>query len=744
MGLADALESAIGERRGSRSLPPGVPANEEAAFRYVQTASQNGLPATAEALPNGGFQVVSRGTERGTDIQARESLGDVVAAALSGKPVAQSAQQAKPAEPVAAPASPVAPKKKLSERIVGENDSNPLPAGDVALNQLTALGSAVVGGWKGLAHLATGGGLKGAADIVTEEMERGTYQPKDKTAKAMVELLARPENPLNWPAEAGAWLGGKTADVTGSPAAGAAVNAAITAAPLALIRGAKRPVLEQQAPTMPLGKQSAVETTSQLPPVNEQPALFRKQAAKAEPVAAAQAAPEAPKFAQSVQEVKAAPKAEQTAAVPVPEQFAKLGSPEHVNRASILQRVGIEEARRSAIEADAKGGATDYQTSKLDNAAGNFMRSVLDKERGALTNYAEKLVTETGGTRGLDEAARMTRGNTIIAPLDTLKQYFDRSISALYKEADARAQGRPTSLETFSQTLADDSMLTNSDRVHLRAGVQAYLKKLGMEGENGAAGTVAQAETVRKYLNENWSPQNSKFVGALKDALDNDVTKAAGEDIYKQARAMRSMRAVTLDDPKGIAKLMDAAGPEGINRAVAIEKIADTVTSLPVEQFKHILATLKNVPAEMQPQAQAAIAEIKAQIANKILEKGSSQQGQWAAKSVSQYLQANAEKLGTLFTEKELASIRDLNDAGLILAKDQSYPGAAVQEHNLVRRGAMAALRSGATAAGSLVGGPAGAALGGIVGDQMASKVGAVASENAAKKRVVKLSEVGK
>ena len=181
-------------------------------------------------------------------------------------------------------------------------------------------------------------------------------------------------------------------------------------------------------------------------------------------------------------------------------------------------------------------------------------------------------------------------------PLEDLKTHFDTQTRSLYNQADAKAGGDPVALKNFTDVLNDDSEMTNSDRVHLRGAVNSYLGKLNMAGEDGSVnGNVNQAETVRKYLNQNWSPQNSKLVGKLKNALDDDVTQSAGEDVYAQARAMRTQRGNTLDNPNGIAKLMDASGPNGINRAVPVEKVADTITSLPVDQSGHIVNTLKKL-----------------------------------------------------------------------------------------------------------------------------------------------------
>jgi hypothetical protein len=264
-----------------------------------------------------------------------------------------------------------------------------------------------------------------------------------------------------------------------------------------------------------------------------------------------------------------------------------------------------------------------------------------------------------------------------------------------------------------------------------------------MTGEDGSiAGSAMQAETIRKYLNEQWSPQNSKFVGKLKDALDEDVTKAAGEEIYSQARAVRSLRARTLDDPNGIAKIMDSAGPEGINRSVPVEKIADQVTGMPVEQFGHIVQTLKNAPPELQGQSAASISEIKAQFANKLQSIGTAQQGQWNAKGVTKYLQNNAGRMAQVFTPEEIGKFRNLNDAGHIVAKDQSYPGASVQGHNLMTSGAMLGLQGAGVGIGTWAAGPLGAAAGGYLGRAAANSIGSASELRNVNNRMVRLSDM--
>lgn len=415
-----------------------------------------------------------------------------------------------------------------------------------------------------------------------------------------------------------------------------------------------------------------------------------------------------------------------------------LPAAEQARRAQVLSDIGIQDARRSVITGDRKSGATDFQTSKLDSPAGRLLASKFDEERAALENTADAAVRETGGTIGTDQSALYGRGNTIIGPLDSLKQWFDDRAGALYRAADEQSQGVPTALDRFRSVLADDSEMTNSDRVHLRSAVNAYAKKLGIASEDGGlAGNAQQAETLRKFLGENWSPANGKFVGKLKDALDEDVMSAAGGDLYGQARQMWALRKQTLDNPNGIAKLMDASGPEGINRAVPVEKIPDALAGMPVKQFGHVVDTLKNLPPELADQGQTALAEIKAQFANKVLDAGRSIKGQWNQKAVRAYLANNSERMQQVFTPEEMGKFRTLLDAGDILATDQSYPGAAAQKHNLLRTGTMHAIRTGSTSAGAALGGPIGAAVGAAVGEKAAGALGDTAALRAAQKRLV-------
>jgi hypothetical protein len=634
------------------------------------------------------------------------------------------------------------------------------------------IGAGLSGGAKFLSSLLSGKGLDASvnagADTVRSTQDALTYRPRTEGGQKLSDAFDSPYNPLTWIPRGASYVGekaGGTLTDAGAPGAGALVEGAANAAPMLLPFAPKGVRLLRD-----LGK--VEEPAARIDPYldqkpryrleNGQPVLVPQQtptAQPAAPVAVTRPAAQTPRSgAQPTQEappIPNTPEALQAVAEKAPSSLfpetpttAPQGGftrDQQLNRAKILESVGVDpnKLRRSALTGDGTAGSTDFQTAKLDTPAGREMRAIIEGEKTAITNHADSLVAQTGGTHGIDQSALYARGNTILAPLDALKQWFDNRTSALYKAADERAQGVPTNLSNFSSVLNDASELTNSDRVHLQGAVNAYIKKLGMASDDGSiAGNAQQAETIRKYLNEQWSPQNSRLVGKLKDALDEDVTSAAGSDIYSEGRQIRALRGQTLDNPNGIAKLMDSSGPEGVNRSVPVEKIADSLTGMPVDQFSHVIKTLRESPPELQSQSQAALNEIKAQFANKVHSIGSSQQGQWNAKGVTKYLQNNAARMAQVFTPEEMAQFRNLNDAGHILAKDQSYPGAAVQGHNLVTQGVATGLPAFGAAVGGFVAGPPGAAVGSVAGRMAGSSVENAAAMKAVKNRTVKLSDL--
>lgn len=605
-------------------------------------------------------------------------------------------------------------------------------ARDIATHVATGLGGTIIGGWRGLAALVSGGTMDDAAKAVAEEQRTRIAPVETEAGKRFQSAMESPANPLTWVSLLAKKGGEFAQDLGASPGVATAIETGINAAPLALLR--RGGAAERPAPT-PL-KDPPPTIGSMVEGVNyDAPTYLRRQQPQPVQATVSQAAQGPAPAALPAPVSKPALTPTQVAITsPAAGGFSQAA----VENAKLLDRIGLERSRRSALEADAKAASTDYQLSKLDTEGGTHMRTQLDSERAALTNYGEKIVADTGGTLGLDQKTLMARGDTILKPLDSFRKWFDTETKKLYSEADAKAKGVPVKLDEFKATLNDDALRSNSESVAMHPAATAYAKKIGILQEDGSiAGSAAKAEQMRKYLNEHWSPQNSRYVGAMKDALDNDVFSAAGGNIYEKARAVRAMRSEIFDNPDGISKVIDS---QGINRAIPIEQIADKILSMPVDQLRHIIKVLDNVPKQYAAEAAKAKAELRAHLANELLAEGNKNAVSWNAKNVRQYLDANAAKFEALFPDaRELAKVNDLRRAGDILHADKSYPGASVQQHNLMRSMVSRGVEGGAAAVGAAAGGPLGAAGGNVVGRYLSGKMDSAASLRAAQKRTIRL-----
>jgi hypothetical protein len=557
----------------------------------------------------------------------------------------------------------------------------------------------------------TTGGSPAAAPIISGALQFGAGVAGMRSPEAPGKTPAWNRTPEAPPDLALAPSGGRPSPVTESPPVSPQASPDLTLAPSA---GRAVPNQPAPAPQAPLSASGAPRGTMFEPTDTQKPFMA---------------------------ETKAAATPEATA------------SPAVKTRAQVLQEVGLPQARTSALTNNGPAAMSEFQTSRDPTTPqGLEARRIFDSERGALTDYGNRIVSRTGGTAGTDGATLETRGGTILQPFDGLQDYFDTQRKAAYTAADERAKGVPTDLKGFQGVLKDESNLTNQDRVGLKGGLTAYLKKLGVVDDNGnITASVQQAETVRKYLNEEWSPANSKFVGKLKDALDDDVTKAAGDDVYKSSRAIVKLQKDILENPKGISDVLDASGPNGINRKVPVGQVADKIMNLPPAQLQHIVSTLEGVPPELQPQAQAALSELRSHFASRLSEVGNKFDGPWNHRGVNQFLDTHSARAPIIFGSDNplLKDMNTLRAAGNILRVDRSYPGAAIQGRILQSKlipGAIATAGSiGGEAIGSAMGMPGvGTAVGGAAGGAAALKMSQRAGVKAMQARMTNLSDLMK
>jgi hypothetical protein len=399
---------------------------------------------------------------------------------------------------------------------------------------------------------------------------------------------------------------------------------------------------------------------------------------------------------------------------PMYAKTGKLPVEEQLYRVETIKELGVPTIREGTRTGDGFQTANEYVTAKTSGPNKDLFNQQITTEQQALRNYANGIVEKTGGSVGLDENALYNRGQSIAQPFDAFKNLLTEQMRNAYGAAKEVAADAPAvQPETFQKFLNTNSnFVVNDSFKSLRNGIKSHLTEQGLVNKDGSIKpmTVDQSEMLRQYINSNWNRDRSGIIHKLTDSIDNDVTKVAGADIYEAARGIRTKMANLLEDPVGVSKIMDYDPKTPINRSTAFPDIPKAVEKMTPDQQAHLIKVLQDMPPELQPQAQKAIAEIKSQFANRISEIGGKGEF-WNAPAVSKYLKDNNRSLRILTGDPEMArALTVLNDGGHFLRMDNGYKGAAIQFKNMYDN----PLISGtAQALGGAIGGGIGYGIGG-------------------------------
>lgn len=379
---------------------------------------------------------------------------------------------------------------------------------------------------------------------------------------------------------------------------------------------------------------------------------------------------------------------------------AKAKSPaEQAQRVETFKRIGLSEVRNSAITGDSRQAGTEFQTSKLkDNEAGDRLANLIDTEREAVRQHAQSLVKDSGGSAGLNQPDLYARGQKMEAPIQAWHQHLDGEMQQAYDVARVRAADKPFKLDQLGDILKNEKseFLSTVEGKQLHEGVTARLGELGLAGPNETfnPATVDQAERLRQYLGDAWSPRTARLIGQLKSRLDQDVMTSAGTDLFERGRNLRTLISKTLEEPDAVSALMRTkeANKLGVNRTVAQEDVPSFITKQPVDQFKHYVSTLKQIAGSGVPalrsKAVKALDETRAQFANEYVAAGDNLKGMWNQKAANKYLRENETAMRHIFTPEEMQKFQDNDNAGRWLSMDRTYPGAAAQKQNILAKGA--------------------------------------------------------
>jgi F0F1-type ATP synthase delta subunit len=395
--------------------------------------------------------------------------------------------------------------------------------------------------------------------------------------------------------------------------------------------------------------------------------------------------------------------------------------PQNVNSISnqkILEDIGVERFRNSALENNYKEASSQYITSKADN--GPYAKGIAEQiqhEKDALTNHFGGIESELGGTvprkgTSFEISDEMERGKNIKTDLEEAQQAHQEKTTQLYNQASQEVGAVPVELGTLKEYLDKNSNFVHAPEKSLRKGVNDYLSEQGLLDEHGEIKpmTVGQSEQLRKFINKQYNFETKGKVGDLVNTIDDDVFKNVQGKTYEDARAHFKAGKEIYNNPKAIKDLLS---DEGINQKIADEKVINKILSIDESQFGHLINTLKETGKTK------AISEIQTALVNRLKEAGKSEIGEpFNVRAAAKERAKLSNKLNTAFADNpELLDKIDKGiEAGNILYIPTKYPGAAVQTNLLKNKFSEIALQKAGTTIGAGVGGVFGGAIGGAVG----------------------------
>ncbi len=225
-------------------------------------------------------------------------------------------------------------------------------------------------------------------------------------------------------------------------------------------------------------------------------------------------------------------------------------TPEQAQRFNLFARTGVTPTRanitQSVDDFRMQGDALKRSGPVADRVA---------NQDAQITSAVEE------GIEGIRPVAQnLPEANSaVFSVVDDVVARTDEAVGAAYAAAREAAQGQPrVGLDGLAKAISDNR---GSERISggVMSAVRGVLKNNGvilkggnldinkhaarLTGEGTRKLTVEQAEAVRQQMNalhDSATPQGKRIIRSLKDALDDDVEKAVGADIFEGARASKT------------------------------------------------------------------------------------------------------------------------------------------------------------------------------------------------------------
>jgi hypothetical protein len=471
----------------------------------------------------------------------------------------------------------------------------------------------------GAAALTGGEGLGAARDAFTTEAsdtikavgEAGTYQPRTQYGKLESSLV---EAPFKLLAKGANVAGEKTAEVTGSPALGAAVNTAIQSAPalvgakIGRVAGAGEGGAEAAASRGAAGAEARAKAyagnlglnwTDLAAPLKENLTRIAKESGNLEKLN-----PEAVKRQALLQSQR----------IPIATTRGK------------LTRDPVELRREAVASTTAEGQPirdVDIAANRDLQANLEVLRGKVAGKRGGLQDPAAE--GATGASIREPTKAQADVGASVQGELRGKAKASKAAYDALYKKARETDPETKASIEPVSKMLAE-----NPEIQHL-GWVQGWLAKAARakqaatgapEAEPITEAKLAELHDLRSTANDiaRTGGKEGYYAGKVVKAIDETMESVPeGAKAWKQANAAFKRHQQEFKDQALIRQLTTNKGGD---RTLALEKTWNTIAKAPVEKIRQVKQSLltQEGPKSTRMQGRAAWRDLRGETVNRILE----------------------------------------------------------------------------------------------------------------------------
>jgi hypothetical protein len=204
------------------------------------------------------------------------------------------------------------------------------------------------------------------------------------------------------------------------------------------------------------------------------------------------------------------------------------------------RRIFLEENSLTPLRAQVTGDASDFQSQQELAKVSGRVRTALEVQEDVLTGKFNNAITATGGTAN-------PSNSPVFDFIGDKAIDLDAAISNAYKSA--REIAGDTKMVKADELIKELRRIAGTDQASngVASAVRSFIKDKGIitgkKLKTDARFSPSVAEALRQDINSLYKSSSDfgkQQLASLKDALDNDVARDVGQDIFTDARAMKA------------------------------------------------------------------------------------------------------------------------------------------------------------------------------------------------------------